>query len=105
LSVGRRATARTATVPPAGTQAPPAAQPQDEITYKGYRVEPASYCISSGAWSPRVVVSVRTEDGSSARTPLYATNTARWPTRDEADRRALAVARAWIDAAIKRQRD
>jgi hypothetical protein len=105
VSVTRRAPARTATVASAGPQAPPPAQPQDAITYKGYRVEPASYCVSTGAWSPRVVVSLKTEDGSSPRTPLYATNAARWPTRDEADRRALDVARAWIDAAIERQRD
>ena len=90
---------------PSGRPQQPSASPSDEVTYKGYRVEPASYCISTGAWFPRVVVSVRTEDGSSTRTPLYATNSARWPTRDEADRRALTVARARIDAAIKRQRD
>jgi hypothetical protein len=105
VSVTRRAPARAATVASGGSQALPAAQPEEEITYKGYRVEPASYCVSTGAWSPRVVVSLKTEDGSSPRTPLYATNTARWPTRDEADRRALDVARAWIDAAIARQRD
>jgi len=52
-----------------------------------------------------VVVSLWTEDRSSPRTPLYATNAARWPTRDEADRCALDVARAWIDAAVERQRD
>jgi len=75
------------------------------MTYKGYRVEPASYCVSTGAWSPRVLVSLLTEDRSSPRTPLYATNAARWPTRDDADRCALDVARAWIDAAIESKRD
>lgn len=104
MSVTRRAAPRTAPVASAETPAPPANRPEDGITYRGYRVEPASYCVSTGAWSPRVVVSLQTEDGSSPRTPLYATNAARWPTRDEADRHALDVARVWIDAAIERQR-
>ncbi len=104
MNVTRRAAPKTATVAPGAIQAPRAADPQDGITYKGYRVEPASYCVSTGAWSPRVVVSLWTEDRSSPRTPLYATNAARWPTRDDADRCALDVARAWIDAAVERQR-
>ena len=104
MNVTRRAAPRTATVASGGTQAPPTEALQDGITYKGYRVEPASYCVSTGAWSPRVVVSLWTEDRSSPRTPLYATNAARWPTRDDADRCALDVARAWIDAAVERQR-
>src|SRR3989442_3156258 len=105
MSVGRREGRGTATVDWGGTQAPRTETLQDGMTYKGSRVEPASYCVSTGAWSPRVVVSLWTEDRSSPRTPLYATNAARWPTRDEADRCALDVARAWIDAAVGRQRD
>ena len=77
----------------------------DEITYKGYRIEPESYHVNSTAWSARAVVSVRTEGLWSRQAPLYSTNTARFPTRDEADRCALDVARAWIDAAIARPRD
>jgi hypothetical protein len=38
-------------------------------------------------------------------TPLYSPDAARFPTRDDADRRALEVAKAWVDAAIARQRD
>jgi hypothetical protein len=76
----------------------------EEITYRGYRIEPGSYAVNSIAWSPRAVVSTRA-DGSWARgTPLYSPNTARFPTRDEADRRALEVAKAWVDAAIAQQR-
>jgi hypothetical protein len=73
-----------------------------EATYRGYRIEPESYAVNSGGWSPRVVVSVR-HDGGWARQPaLYSTHSARFPSRDEADRTALDVARAWIDSAVAR---
>src|SRR5215813_6636156 len=87
--ITRRASPRPAPIASGDAQAPPAVNLQDGMTYKGYRVEPASYCVSTGAWSPRVLVSLLTEDRSSPRTPLYATNAARWPSRDEADRHAL----------------
>jgi hypothetical protein len=77
----------------------------DEITYRGYRIEPASYGVNSGTWSPRVVISVRDDDRWSRLTPLYATNAARFLTRQDADKCALDVARAWIDTAIERQCD
>lgn len=69
----------------------------DEMVYKGHRIELGSYSVGNVAWSPRAVVSVRTADGW-RRTPLYATSSARFPTRHEADRSALDVAKAWIDA-------
>ena len=78
--------------------------PPEAIMYKGYRIEPESYCVTSTAWSPRVVVSLRTDEGAWHRTPIYSTNTAKFATRAQADRCALDVAREWIDAAIKRQR-
>jgi hypothetical protein len=74
-----------------------------ELTYKGYRIEPESYAVNSVTWSPRVVVSVRHEGGWARQSPLYSTNAARFPTRDEADRSAVDVARAWIDKAVERQ--
>lgn len=93
-----------ASASPAAPAAPPAPHPSDEITYKGYRIEPGSYSVTSSAWSPRAVVSLRTDEGWSRRTPLYSTNAAKFPTRDEANRRALDVARAWIDTAVEQQR-
>jgi hypothetical protein len=76
----------------------------EEITYKGYRVEPASYPVNSAAWSPRVIVSLKTDEGvSSPKIPVYAMSTARFATRDEADRQSLDVARAWIDRAVEGQ--
>jgi len=94
------------TVPVASTptNALPENPPTAEITYKGYRIEPESYRVNSTTWSPRVVVSLRTDEGAWQRTPLYSTNTAKFPTRDEADRCALDVAKAWIDAASARPR-
>ena len=89
---------------PLAAPAPPVAPLSDEIIYKGYRIEPGSYAVGNGAWSPRVVVSVRTDEGSWRRTPLYATSSAKFPTRAEADRRALDVATAWIDAAVESPR-
>lgn len=101
MSVTRRVTR-----PVDGGGLPPAPreprQPE-ELSYKGYRIEPGSYSVNSTAWSPRVVVSRQTDEGSSPKIPLYATSTARFPTRDEADRHALDVARAWIDTTIARQ--
>jgi hypothetical protein len=86
-------------------QVPPEDLHADEITYRGYRIEPESYHVNSTAWSARAVVSVKTEDGWTRQAPLYSRNTARFSTRDEADRCALDVARAWIDAAVEQHRD
>ena len=84
---------------------PPVAQPVDQpMMYKGHQIEPGSYCVGSVAWSPRAVVSVKSVDGAWQRTPLYATSSARFSTQHEADRRAIDVARAWIDAAVEQQR-
>jgi hypothetical protein len=74
------------------------------MMYKGHEIEAGSYSVGSTAWSPRAVVSVKSVDGAWQRTPLYATSSARFPTRHEADRRAIDVARAWIDAALAQQR-
>lgn len=102
MNVARRVLRRPPTIV---SPTSPVAPTSEEITYKGYRIEPASYGVSSTTWSPRAVVSVRTDDNWSRMTPLYATNTARFPTRDEADRCALDVARAWIDTAVERRGD
>ena len=101
MSVTRRVTRPIVT---SAAPALPAPAPlPDEITYRGYRIEPGSYAVNSIAWSPRVVVSTRA-DGSWVRgTPLYSPNAVRFPTRDEADRRALEVAKAWVDAAIEQR--
>jgi hypothetical protein len=71
--------------------------------YKGHRIEGGSYPVGGVAWSPRAVVSVKSDDGSWQRSaPLYATSSARFPTRHEADRSAFDVAKAWIDATLAR---
>jgi hypothetical protein len=82
----------------------PVAHLTEELMYKGHQIEAGSYAVGSAAWSPRAVVSVRTVDGAWQRTPLYATSSARFPTRHEADHSALIVAKAWVDAAVERQR-
>lgn len=104
MNVTRPVTRPIVTIGHPATTAAGEGQPVDEITYKGYRIEPESYSVKSTVWSPRVVVSQRTQEGWSRLTPLYSTDTARFPTRSEADRRALDVARAWIDTAIEQQR-
>jgi hypothetical protein len=102
LSLTRRVTRPIVT-----NNAPPMPAPAplpEEITYRGYRIEPGSYAVNSIGWSPRVIVSTRA-DGSWVRgTPLYSPDASRFPTRDDADRRALEVAKAWVDAAIEQQR-
>jgi len=74
------------------------------MMYKGHQIEAGSYCVGSVAWSPRAVVSVKSADGAWQRTPLYATSSAKFPTQQEADRRAIDVARAWIDTTLEQQR-
>ena len=91
-------------VAPSGSYAPPAAPSSDEITYGGYRIEPASYGVNTATWSPRVIVSVKTEDRWSRLAPLYATHAARFKSREEADLSAVEVAKAWIDKTIERRR-
>ena len=104
MSLMRRARWPSATPVPSEA-APVAVSVAAEMTYKGYRIEPASYGVNTATWSPRAVVSVRT-DGTWARlTPLYSTSTARFPTRDEADLNAVAVAKAWIDRAVAKDGD
>ncbi len=84
---------------------PPVATPVDQVlVYKGHQIEAGSYCVGNVSWSPRAVVSVKTEGGAWERTPLYATSSAKFPTRHEADHRALDVAREWIDSALARRR-
>ncbi|MGH6691475.1 MAG: hypothetical protein ACREF4_12455 [Gammaproteobacteria bacterium] len=91
-----------------GGASPPPPSPvvhlTEEMMYKGHQIEAGSYAVGS-AWSPRAVVSVRSDDGSWQRTPLYATSSAKFPTRHEADHRALIVAKTWVDEAVDRQRN
>ena len=82
---------------------PPTVSPPSDVTYRGYRIEPASYYVNGTAWSPRVIVSAPTDGGWSPRAPLYSPSTVKFPTCAEADRRALDVARAWIDTAVEQQ--
>ena len=100
----RRATRPSMTIGSPAPHVPAPGPAADEIMYKGYRIEPESYYVNRTAWSPRVVVSLKTDDGWLRQTPLYSTKTTRFPTRDEADRSALDVARAWIDTAVERPR-
>jgi hypothetical protein len=86
------------------TPVSPAAELPNELMYKGHQIELGSYSVGNVAWSPRAVVSLRNDDGAWQRTPLYATSSAKFPTRHEADIRALDVAKVWIDAAVARQR-
>lgn len=104
MTAARRAPVRQTSVAPSGGYAPPQPESIDEITYRGYRIEPASYGVNTATWSPRVVVSTRTEDSWSRLAPLYATNTARFKSREEADLSALDIAKTWIDRAIERGR-
>src|SRR5262245_10672945 len=100
--VTRRVLRPTGTIGPPPGPVPRQALATKEMTYKGYRIEPESYYVNSTAWSARAVVSTKTENGWSRLAPLYSTNTARFPTREEADRCALEIAQAWIDAAVAR---
>ena len=104
MSVIRRVTRPIVTIASPATKAPLTGPPAGEITYKGYRIEPESYSINTTAWSPRVVVSTRIDGRWAREQPLYSPNAVRFPTRDEADRRALEVAKAWIDLTVQTRR-
>ena len=88
-----------------GPSASPLVDLPTELMYKGYRIAPGSYVVGHGAWSPRVVVSVKSAEGGWRSTPLYSTSSAKFPTRAEADRRALDEAIAWVDAASLPRRE
>jgi hypothetical protein len=88
-----------------GPSASPLLEVPAEVMYKGYRIAPGSYVVGHGAWSPRAVVSMKSAEGEWRSTPLYPTSSAKFPTRAEADRRALDVAIAWVDAAIPPRRE
>lgn len=89
--------------PRSAATASPTGRPADVTVYKGYRIEPASYGVNTATWSPRVVISVQTDGVWSRLAPVYSSNATRFPTRDEADRCALDVARAWIDRTVAQQ--
>ena len=78
---------------------PPVVPLADEIMYRGYRIQLASYAVGA-AWSPRAVVAAKTGDGAWHPTPLYSTSSVKFPTRADADRHALDVATTWIDAQV-----
>ena len=90
-------------VRPAAAPPPPAIPLAEETIHKGRRIELGSYSVGNVSWSPRAVVSIKNAEGAWQRTPLYATSSAKFPTRQEADRRALDVAKAWIDADVERR--
>ncbi|HET9489827.1 MAG TPA: hypothetical protein VFR64_08750 [Methylomirabilota bacterium] len=82
-------------------KAPAPSLPPDEITYRGYRIQPESYSINRTAWSPRVVVSMRIDGHWAQAMPLYSPRVVRFSSREEADRCALEVAKAWIDTTVQ----
>lgn len=98
----RRVVRRMTVTDPEPVHKPATWRATDEITYKGYLIEPESYAVHTNAWAPRVVVSQGNGTEATPRTPLYSPSTAKYLTRDEADQHALHIARMWIDAAIKR---
>ena len=102
MSAARQATRAGVPSDPPVRHVPPPIPAVSEITYKGYRIQPESYYVSSTSWSPRAVVSRRTSDGWLRQAPLYSPKTTRFATRDEADRCALDIARAWIDTDARR---
>ncbi len=90
--------ATTGTTPIKG--AVPNSDAEPETTYKGYRIELESYCVTNSAWSPRAVVSLQNPGTSPGRTPVYSTSSVKFPTRAEADCHAFDAARVWIDSAV-----
>jgi hypothetical protein len=101
--ITRRATRTPA--PSGALPESPVVQPVEQaMMYKGHQIEAGSYCVRSVAWSPRAIVSVMSAEGAWQRTPLYSTSSARFPTQHEADRCAIDIARAWIDATLERHR-
>jgi len=101
--ITRRVTAPRALGGPAVAPVAPAVQLPSELMYKGHQIELGSYSVGQN-WSPRAVVGLKIDGGAWQRTPIYATSSAKFPTRHEADHRALDVAREWIDSALARRR-
>ncbi len=101
--ITRRVTAPRSLGGPAVAPVAPAVQLPSELMYKGHQIELGSYSVGQN-WSPRAVVGLKIDGGAWQRTPIYATSSAKFPTRHEADLRALDVAKTWVDNAVARQR-
>lgn len=103
--ITRRVTApRHVGGPSPGLPVPAVVEFPSDLMYKGHRIELGSYSVGSVHWSPRAVVSVKNDEGAWHRTPIYATSSAKFPTRHEADLRAMDVAKTWIDTALAQRR-
>src|SRR5438128_2683095 len=73
-------------------------------TYRGFRVEPKSEQLASGAWSPKAVVT--TASGGRVKiTPIGADSTVTFGTREEADRYAMELAARWIGGGVRGGRE
>ena len=68
----------------------------EEISYRGYRIEPKSYELRDGGWVPEVVVACYS-GGSVHTRPLHPRKDVTFPTREEADRYSIEMAKVWID--------
>ena len=64
-----------------------------DLLYNAYRIRLLSQ-LKNGVWYPEALVLADTATGS-VGTPIY--DTQAYLMKDEADRRALTLAKAWID--------
>ncbi len=70
-------------------------------SHKGYVVEPASYKLKSGRWSPAARISLYQGD-TVTYAPVYSKQKLIFKTQKDADAYAYALrlAKAWIDGRI-----
>jgi len=68
-------------------------------SHEGYIVEPASYKLRSGRWSPAARISLYQGD-TVTYAPVYSKQKLIFKTQKDADSYALRLAKAWIDGRI-----
>ncbi len=66
------------------------------IPYRGYFIRPKSQQMGPGEWVPEVRI-ISGQGGKGAYSDIYPESKATYPTRQEADEQAIALAKQWID--------
>ena len=64
--------------------------------YQDYIVDPISYKLRSGLWSPKAHI-ILVKGGTVTFSPVYSKRILTFKTKEEADKHALLLAKAWID--------
>lgn len=69
----------------------------EEVTYKGYTIELMSLALPEKTWRPRALLYYDRDGAMNTVPALSAPPDVTFPSEEEADRYAVAMAKRWID--------